>query len=112
VLEKVFGAGRPCNYPSLTIPTTQALLDACAKHSLTALQQAELALPAYRAQVEAELHDLVEPPPPPDETWEWRPYSAFAGKRFTTTEEVDETLAALGDELKAQIAEGRVVVVK
>lgn len=112
VLDKVFGAGRPCFYPSLTIPTTQALLDACAKHSLTALQQAELALPAYRAQVETELRDLVEPPPPPDEICEWHPYTSLAGKRFTTVDEVDETLAALGDELKAQIAEGRVVVVK
>jgi hypothetical protein len=97
------------------LPTIQTLLDACAKHSLTALQQAELALPAYRSQVEAALRNLVEPPEPPEpseETWEWRPYSVFAGKRFTTSDEVDELLSALGDELKARIGEGRVVVVK
>jgi hypothetical protein len=62
--------------------------------------------------LETELRDLVEPPPPPDETWEWHPYSDFAGKRFTTTAEVDEALAALGDALKARISEGRIVVVK
>ncbi len=112
VIDDVFGTGKPCFYPAITLPTTQTLFDACAKHSLTALQQAELALPAYRSQVEATLRDLVEPPPPPEETWEWRPYSVFAGKRFTTSDEVDELLSTLGDELKARIGKGLVVVVK
>jgi hypothetical protein len=112
VIDGVFGAGKPCNYPTITLPTTQMLLDACAKHSLTSLQQAALALPAYRNQVEAALRDLVVPPPPPEETWEWRPYSVFAGKRFTTSDEVDQLLATVGDEFKARISEGLVVVVK
>ena len=112
VVDGVFGAGKPCHYPAITVPTTQTLLDACAKRSLTALAQAAVALPGYRSQVEAALRDLVVPPPPPDKTWEWRPNNAFAGKRLSTAEEVDALLSDVGDELKAQIGKGLVVVVK
>lgn len=115
VLEALFGAGGPCHYPPITLPTTQTLLDACAKHSLTALRQAVLALPAYRNQAEEQLRALVTPPPPPpppDRTWEWRPYNALAGKRFESAADVDQALDAIGSELKAQIEKGLVVVVK
>jgi hypothetical protein len=57
----------------------------------------------------------VTPPPPlppPEQTWEWRPYNALAGKRFETMAQVDEALDAISDELKAQIEKGLVVVVK
>ncbi len=110
-----FGIGGPCHYPPITLPTTQTLLEACAKHSLTALRQAVLALPAYRSQAEEQLRALVTPPPPlppPEQTWEWRPYNALAGKRFETTAQVDQALDAISDELKAQIEKGLVVVVK
>jgi hypothetical protein len=112
VVEAVFGVGKPCHYPSITLPTTKTLLDACAKRSLTSLQQAAFALPGYRNQVEAALRDLVVPPPPPDETWEWRPGNDFAGKRLSTEEAVDSLLSSVGDELKSQIRKGLVVVVK
>jgi len=112
VVDRVFGAGKPCSYPCITLPTIQTLLDACAKRSLTALQQAALALPGYRSQVEDALRDLVTPPPPLEETWEWHPLGVFAGKRFATTDEVDKLLSSVGDELKAQIEKGLVVVVK
>ncbi len=111
VIDGVFGVGKPCHYPAITLPSTEALLDACAKRSLTSLQQAAFALPGYHSQVEASLRDLVDPPPD-EETWEWRPASAFAGKRFTETDEVDQLFTAVGDELKAQIRKGLVVVVK
>ena len=112
VVDAVFGAGKACHYPAITLPTTQTLLAASAKRSLTSLAQAAVALPGYRSQVEAALRDLVVPPPPPDKTWEWRPNNAFAGKRLSTTDEVDELLSGVGDELKAQIRRGLVVVVK
>ncbi len=112
VADGVFGPGKPCHYPSITLPTTQTLLDASAKRSLTSLGQAVFALPGYRSQVETALRDLIAPPSPADETWEWRPSNAFAGKRLSTPEEVDELLMGVGDELKAQIRKGLVVVVK
>jgi len=112
LLDDVFGSGKPCHYPAITLPTTRTLLDACARRSLTSLGQAALALPGYRNQVEAALRDLVEPPPPPDKTWEWQAHAAFAGKRFATAEEVDQFLSTVSDELKARISEGLVVVVK
>lgn len=112
VVNAVFGPGRPCHYPAISLPTTKTLLDACARRSLSSLQQAALALPGYRNQVEAALRDLVVPPPPPETTWEWRPSNAFAGKRFSTVEEVDKALAGVAEELKEQIHKGLVVVVK
>lgn len=112
VVDHVFGPGKPCHYPVLSVPTTKTLLDACARRSLSSLQQASLALPGYRSQVESALRDLVVPPPPPETTWEWRPSNVFAGKRFTTTDEVDQVLDSVAKELKAQIQKGLVVVVK
>ena len=111
-VSKVFGEGRPCHYTEITLPTAKTLLDAAAKRSLSSLQQATLALPGFRSQVEAELRGLVAPPPPAAQTWEWRPQNALAGKRFTSEAEVDQALSSIGKELKAQIGKGLVVVVK
>jgi len=108
----VFGPGKPCHYPTLSVPTTQTLLDACARRSLSSLQQASLALSGYRSQVENALRDLVVPPPAPETSWVWRPGHTFAGKRFTTAAEVDQALGAVAKELKAQIDKGLIVVVK
>jgi len=112
VVDNVFGLGRPCHYPEISLPAAASVLSAAAKRSLSALDQALVALPGYRNQVEAELRDLVVPPPPPEETWEWRPGNELAGKRFQTTRDVDQTLDEIRDKLKAQIEAGLTVVVK
>lgn len=112
VVAAVFGPGKPCHYPALSVPTTKTLLDACARRSLSSLRQAALALPGYLGQVERSLRDLVVPPPPPETSWEWRPGHTFAGKRFATAEEVDEMLGSVAAELKAQIKKGLIVVVR
>ena len=111
VVSAVFGSGRACHYPPLTVPTTQALLSACALRSLSSLEQASLALPAYRRQVEAALRDLVEPPAPQEKTWQWQASNSLAGKRFNRPEEVDEALKAVAEELKKKITEEGLVVV-
>jgi hypothetical protein len=62
--------------------------------------------------VEAELRSLGEPPPPDDKrVYEWRS-SRLVGRRFVEEGDVDEALSEVADELKAQIREGFLVVVK
>lgn len=113
VVAKVFGTGRACHYPSLTLTSVESLLDAAGKRSLTTLEQALVALPAYRSQVEADLAALVLPPPPPGEkVFEWRPGSVLVGKRFASEADVDAALDSLSKELKARVREGFTVVVK
>lgn len=113
VITKVFGANGPCHYPALAMSSTAALLEATAKHTLTSLAQAAMALPAYQAQVQAELRGLSEPLPPKDErTYEWRAAQSLAGKRFKREGEVDEALKSVGDDLKARIREGFTILVK
>jgi hypothetical protein len=113
VLAKVFGPGRVCHYVALSVGSPRALLDAAGKRSLTSLDQAIVALPGYRAQIEAELAGLSLPPPDPGEKLlEWRPVAAFAGKRFKTEDEVDRAMDALRSELKAHVREGFTIVVK
>ena len=110
-VSAVFGPGKACHYPPLTVPTTQTLLSACALRSLSSLEQAALALPAYQRQVEAALRDLVVPPPPAEKTWQWQASNSLAGKRFNRPEEVDEALNAVAEELKKKITEEGLVVV-
>ncbi len=113
VVARVFSPGRACYYPQLTLSSFESLLDAAGKRSLTALEQALVALPAYRSQVEAELAALALPPPPPDQkVFEWRPGSVLVGKRFATEADVDAALDSLSKELKARVREGFMVVVK
>lgn len=113
VVDKVFGTGKVCHYAPVTLPAVDALLDAAGKRSLSSLEQALVAMPAYRAQVEAALRDLVVPPPTPGERiFEWRPVAALGGRRFKTENDVDQALEKVGGDLKAQIREGFTVVVK
>jgi hypothetical protein len=113
VVCKVFGAGKICHYAPVMLSTVEALLEAAGKRSLSSLDQALVALPPYRAQVEAELRALVLPPPSPGERiFEWRPITVLAGKRFKTEDEVDQALDKVSRDLKAQIREGFTVVVK
>jgi hypothetical protein len=113
VVDKVFGPGGPCHYPSLSLGSASSLLDAAAKRSLSSLAQALVALPGYQAQVESGLRALVAPPPPPGEkVWEWRPSSVLAGQRFQNEAEVDEALGQAGEQIKTQIRQGYTVVVK
>jgi hypothetical protein len=112
VLEKTFGAGAVCHYPPLSLSSVSGLLEATGRRSLSSLEQALVALPAYRAQVEAELRTLGEPPPPEHKrVYEWRS-SRLAGRRFVEESDVDQALSEVADELKAQIREGFLVVVK
>ncbi|MCI0628306.1 MAG: BREX system P-loop protein BrxC, partial [Acidobacteria bacterium] len=113
VVDKVFGPGGPCHYPKLSLGSASSLLDAAAKHSLSSLTQALVALPGYQAQVESALRELVVPPPPPGEkVWEWRPSSVLAGQHFRKETEVDEALGQAGEQIKTQIRQGYTVVVK
>ena len=112
VVDKVFGTGKVCHYTSLSLSSVSGLLDAASRRSLTSLAQALVALPGYRAQVEAELRELVAPPPLPDEQiYEWRP-GELLGRRFKTEGEVDDALGAISDDLKTRIRKGFTVVVK
>ena len=113
VVDKVFGAGGPCHYPSLSLGSASSLLDAAAKRSLSSLAQALVAMPGYQAQIETDLRALTVPPPAPGEKlWEWRPASVLAGQRFQKETEVDTALQQAGDQIKAQIRQGYTVVVK
>ena len=120
VVEAVFGPGRVCHFPQTRIASAVQLIEAAGRRSLTSLDQARVALPGYRAHVEADLRKLVAPPPKPDEkVFEWRPDNAFAGRRFVTEKEVEDAfeqatkkLQESAKELKARIREGCTVVVK
>jgi hypothetical protein len=113
VVSKVFGPGHACHYPPLTLSSVHSLLDAAGKRSLSTLEQALVALPAYRSQVENELAALVLPPlPPREKVFEWRPGSVLVGKRFATEAEVDSTFEVMSKELKGRVREGFTVVVK
>jgi hypothetical protein len=120
VVSKIFGAGKVCHYAPVTLFAVDALFEATGKRSLSSLDQALVALPAYRAQVEAELRALVLPPPPPGErVFEWRPITVLAGKRFKTEGEVDQAfdkvardLKDVARNLKTKIRDGFTVVVK
>jgi hypothetical protein len=112
VVGRVFGPGKVCHYAPLSVSSVTGLLDAAGRRSLTSLAQTLVALPGYRAQVEAELRDLIAPPPAPNEqVYEWRP-TDLIGRRFRTESDVDEALGGIGDELKTRIRKGFTVVVK
>jgi hypothetical protein len=120
VVDDMFGVGRVCHYPEVDVGTTMQLIAAAARRSLTALDQARVALPGYRLQVEAELRLLAATPPEPDEkVFEWRLSYDLTGRRFMTEREVDEAfvqestkLQRSAEELKARIRAGFTVVVK
>ena len=113
MVAKVFGPGRACHYPALTLSSVESSACAAGKGSLTTLEQALVALPAYCSQVENELAALVLPQPRPDEkVFEWRPGSVLVGKRFATEAEVDSAFDVMSKELKGRVREGFTVVVK
>ena len=120
VVDAVFGPGRVCHYPQTRIASATQLIEAAGRRSLTSLDQARVALPGYRAQVEADLRKLAAPPPKPDEkVFEWRSIDQFAGRRFVTEKEVEDAfeqakknLQESAEVLKARIREGCTVVVK
>ena len=111
VVDSVFGPGKVCHYARLSVSSVSGLLEAAGRRSLTSLAQALVALPGYRAQAEAGLRDLVAPPPPGEQVYEWRP-SELMGRRFKTEGEVDDVLGPIGEELKTRIRKGFTVVVK
>jgi hypothetical protein len=112
VVSKFFAPSRVSYYPAISLSTVQSLLDAANHHSLTALDQALVALPVYRTQIEAQLPQLTAPPASQDEkVYEWRPTSLF-GQRFATEQDVDQALESIGDEIKTHIRAGFTVVIK
>ena len=118
--DAVFGPGRVCHYPQVDVGSAAQLIEAAGRRSLTALDQARVALPAYRVQVEEELRRLAAPQPDPGgKVFEWRAGTALTGRRFATEVEVDEAFAQeaaklqrSAEDLKARIREGFTVVVK
>ena len=62
VVDAVFGPGRVCHYPQTRIASAAQLIEAAGRRSLTSLNQARVALPGYRSQVEADLRKLAAPP--------------------------------------------------
>ena len=119
-VDAVFGPGRVCHYPQVDVGSAAQLIEAAGRRSLTALDQARVALPAYRVQVEAELRQLAAPPPDPGgKVFEWRADTALTGRSFATEQAVDEAFAQeaarlqqSAADLKARIREGFTVVVK
>ena len=109
VVDRVFSPGKVCHYTPLSISSVSGLLNAAGRRSLTSFAHTLVALPGYRAQVEADLRDLVAPPG--EQVYEWRP-SELRGRRFETEGEVDDVLDAIEEELKTRIREGFTVVVK
>ncbi len=120
VVDAVFGPGRVCHYPQVDVGSAAQLIEAAGRRSLTALDQARVALPGYHAQVEADLRRLAAPQSDPGERiFEWRASTALTGRRFATEVEVDEAFAQetaklqrSAEDLKARIREGFTVVVK
>ena len=111
VVDRVFGPGKVCHNTPLSISSVSGLLDSAGRRSLTSFAHTLVALPGYRAQVEADLRDLVAPPSKGQQVYEWRP-SEMIGRRFETEGEVDDVLGAVGDDLKTRIRKGFTVVVK
>ena len=120
VVDAVFGPGRACHYPQVDVGAATQLIEAAGRRSLTSLQQARVALPGYRAQVEADLRQLAAPPPDPGKkVFEWRNGDDLTGRRFSTEREVDEAFAQetaklqrSAEALKARIRAGFTVVVQ
>ena len=120
VVDSVFGPGRVCHYPEINLGSAAQLIEAAGRRSLTALDQARVALPGYRAHVEAELRQLAAPQPDRGgKVFEWRAGTALTGRRFATEVEVDEAFAQetaklqrSAEDLKARIRDGFTVVVK
>jgi len=113
VIDGIFGPGGTCHFTDANLDSTQALLNAAAKHSLTSLTQALVAIQGYKSQVEAELRELAEPTPPPGEkVFDWSPGSSLVGRRFKTENDVDQIFKTIAEEIKKRIREGFTVVVK
>ena len=120
VVDATFGPGQVCHYPRVDVGSAAQLIEAAGRRSLTALDQARMALPGYCAQVEAALRQRAAPPPKPGEkVFEWRAGADLTGRRFTTEREVDAAFAQeaaklrqAAEDLKARIRAGFTVVVK
>jgi len=115
VIDTVFGPTGACYFPEISLRSTPALLEAATKRSLTSLDQASMALPAYQRLVESELFSLKHPaasPDPDEKIWTWHPSSILNGKRFRSETEIDEALKQIAEQLKERIREGYTVIIK
>jgi hypothetical protein len=116
VVGQVFGEGKVCHYPPVAVASVGTLLTAAGRRSLTSLGQTLVALPVYRAEVEAELARLAVPPPATktasdEKVYEWRSAQLF-GRRFKTEKEMDLALEQIREELRTRIRDGYTIVVK
>ncbi len=112
VVRSIFGPGGPCHFSEVQLATLPSLLSAASKASLSALVQAEKALPIYRAEAESALRALKSPPPPTPpgkKTFVWQPAATLAGRRFATEDEVEVALQEVGDDLKRRIRDGYII---
>lgn len=112
VIDKVFGPGKACHYPEISIPTAASLLEAAAKKSLGSLELVLVALPNYYSQVVEALRDLAKPLSGKEKILVWRSSDKLAGRRLSTPDEVDKVLAEIAEEIKELIRQGHTVVVK
>lgn len=112
VIDNVFGPGKACDCPEITLPAASSLLEAAAKRSLGSLELALVALPSYYTQVLEALSDLAQPPSEEEKTFVWRASEKLAGKRLSTPDEVDNVFAGVAEELKELIRDGHTVVLK
>ncbi len=112
VIDDVFGPGKACHCPEISLPTASSLLEAAAKRSIGALELVLVALPSYYSQVLDALNSLAEPVLGTEKTLVWRASEKLAGKRLSTPDQVDEVFAEVAQELKELIREGNTVVLK
>lgn len=111
IVDSIFGDGRVCHYPPIELPGIQDLLGAAEKNSLTALTQALVALPGYKATVEAELRKLAAELLRGNRIYEWSAQEIM-GRTFSSKEEVDEFLNEIGEKLKEYLRQGYTIIVK
>ncbi|MBM3302233.1 MAG: hypothetical protein FJY85_20060, partial [Deltaproteobacteria bacterium] len=112
VIDNVFGPGKACDCPEISLPTASSLLEAAAKRSLGSLELALVALPNYHTQVLEALSDLAQPPSEEEKTFVWRASEKLAGKRLVTPDQVDSVFDGVAEELKELIRDGHTVVMK
>lgn len=117
-IDAYFGATGPLHLSTADASTAEDLLNASARHSLSALRGILVGLSGWRSAIEADLLKLSgaeEPPRPPTEkSYEWRPLAELGGKSFapSAAKELERQLDQVKERLKQKLADGFTVIVK